>query len=496
MFTRRKPGASRARQIHDAWALRALTVAALLAIVVTSAVALLLALSRPQERTPVPADVRTSNQFSLGVRKDELVKGVRAAHAAFKLYLKRDLVEKQLGALEAEFKEVESEGDLIQALSMLTAASGDRYFGLLTSTQYAHLSALQDGASIGVDATFDFEFASASWTVRSVGPTAEEEGLRVGDEIISVERLEMPGHADPEAAQVARQIMDGGGLLGSKVSIVVERGGSRVLLQLTREVTAYAPPFVVANMTHPLDNVEVQDLKTITFTHLRGPTLLGDLHHELLIMQASNVRGVAIDLRLLREGDGETAVRVAAMFLEKGVVARLIETTPEGGLIMKTYEIVDGRLHVHRRGPFMVREDGTLDTAPAEPDRNEVTDWPVNVYRGVVVALTGRETSGAGEVVMAAFSSSYTKDKSRAQTTAKFYSQGKGTRQTYFVLNDRYVLRLSTGFYLSPEGSAIEGELGPAPNVPSNPNVDEWWFARNLVVERLNVVPLPEWPGK
>lgn len=489
-----KKAGARARELQSAWAVRAFIVAGVLSAAAVTAISLLLPESKPASVTVIS---RTGREFSPTMNRQQLLDAVKASEAAFRVYLKRDRVLGDFEAIAREFEDIKSDSDLVQLLTMLASAAGDDYFAVLTNQQYEHLSAVSSGGKIAVDFDFSYEWQKNAWEVSKVGPTAEAAGLKKGDQLHSINGyLAIPSDDFNQRNALERQMkMRMLGLINTPVEVVVRRDGQLNTVRLKVQVVSRSDAFSVDDMEHPLDRGKVKDFKTITFNHLRSATILTDLHQQLRSWQATGVRGIAIDLRNLSEGEGEKAVRVAAMFREKGVLSRLIETTPDGDLVMKTWEIVDRAVRLTTKGPFKVGADGTVVMPPSAPEMVQVKDWPTNVYRGPVVALFGRQTSGVGELIASALKESWRVEK-RGMTVAKFYSWGKGTSQTYFPIGNGYWLALSTAFYLQPDGSSIEGRVGPAPNVacPSN-QTDEWWFTRYTLVDRLNVVPRPEWPG-
>ena len=487
-----KPG-ERARRIQSAWALRALIVGAILAALV---VALTLSLAAPRRDPPVrSAPDRTTQAFSLGTDGAELQATVKAAAAAFNTYIKRDRKGGDILAVANEFANINTEADLLQTFRMLATASGDDYFGLLTNAQYLDRLARMGGGNIGVDVDITFDWSAKKYLLSRVGPTAEAQGLKQGDEIVEILGMKIP--KDSNQWQIAQQVglLMQQGLLNSKLEVVVLRDDKEVRLPLTRLVTSRAPAFEVAPMVHPLSNERMLDAKSLTFHHLRSETLLTDLYQQLRTLQDKGVRGIMVDLRQVGEGDTETAVRVAAMFLQDGPLGSFIQTTPEGALVMTTYEIAKGKVQVKTDGPFAVGPHGKIAENPTQPPRVEVKDWPCNVFRGQVTAVQANSTLGGGEVIAAAFGQSWLRDQTRTQTVAKQYTRGKGTAQTYFSISGKYWLRVSTSFAVQPDGSPIEGQIGPGPNVGCPQDEDEHWFARFTLFKRMSVMPHSDYPA-
>jgi C-terminal processing protease CtpA/Prc len=473
--------------------LRALIVGAILAAV---GVVLTLTLV-PARVQPVPSRPRdrTTQSFWLGTDPREVQGTVVAAAAAFDTYIKRDTKGGDIRRVAAEFANINSEADLIQTFRMLATASGDEYIGLLTNEQYLDRLARLGGGKIGVDAEVSWDFSGKKFTFTQVGPTAAAQGLKQGEEITQILGMQIP--KDANGWQIAQQvnILLQRGLLNSKLEVVVQRDGKDHTVPLTRVVTSRAPAFDIAAMQHPLSNKPMDDAKVLTFHHLRSETLLTDLYQQLRTLQDQNVRGMIVDLREVGEGDTETAVRIAAMFQQDGPLGSFIQTTPEGTLVMRSYEIAKGKVQVKTDGPFTVGEDGKIASTPLKPQRIEVTDWPCNVFRGQVTAVQANSTLGGGEVIAAAFTHSWLRDRSRTQTVAKEYTRGKGTQQTYFQVGNKYWLRVSTSFTVQPDGSPIEGERGPGPDVACPPDQDEHWYARFTLFKRMSVLPHSDYPA-
>lgn len=485
---------ARARELASVWVMRSLAIAFSLAV----ALVVLVALTLPGDRKPQESvqPKRTSRELSQNMNRKQLLDAIKASEAAFKLYIKNDRMFGDFKLIAREFETMSSDSDLLLFLETLGSAAGDDYFTVMTTQRYEHITALQAGAKVGVDFDFTWDSQKTAWRITKVGPVAEAAGLRKDDHIHSINGEVAVPTDDSDMRSINEEKLKAAvrGLLNSQIEVVVKRGEKLAICRLRVGVLSVTEPFKFEVMEHPFDKDRKKEFRAITFNHLHSPSVVTEFYLQLKQCQDENVKGIAIDLRALWNGDGETATRIAAMFRGKGVVSRVIATTPDGHLLMKTYEIIDGKLHLKTQGPFQVGENGKLVTTPLSKDTDEVKDWPVDVYKGPVVAVVGRDTSGVGELIATSFKESWNVEK-RGYVVSKVYTWGKGTGQTIFPIGEGYVLVLSTSFYLQPDGQPIEGRLGPGPNGACPQKTDEWWFARYTLIERLNVVPRPEWPG-
>ena len=493
-------GASRqARQIENAWSQRALQLAVLLSACLL--VSLLVAQrGEPEAATALP---QASRQFSPNLSHDELLNTIKASLGAYKHYIQYDRVASDLDALDVQFANITSEGELVQVFRHLAQKSSDDWFRLLNDEQYQDLTARRGGAEIGIEMVVTFNAAQNGWRVDSAGTQAISEGVAVGDIVTAVQGSEIP--SDPALRQ---QITEGfkrllaNGLLHSTLSLSVLRDGKPQNVYLTYSVRSWKPAFTIADFKSPIEGPQ-KDVQEITFQHLEGATMVADLYRTLSVMSPT-VRGVLVDLRNLQSGDPDRAVQVAAMFLESGALSHRIDTTGDGKLLMKSYVIEGGKVHRRTWGPYAVEPNGAIDPAiarrdPTRPDKEEVLDWPTNVLRVPVLALTGRDTSGAGELIAAAFTHNWNVGDKRAMTMGALRTRGVGAGRTYFPVGP-YWCRVATSCYLQPDGTVFEQKtktgltVGPQPNKGLDTEGDELEPARFEMVNMLNVVPLPEIP--
>lgn len=502
---------ARSRELTAAWKVRALIVAAVMAALFTTTVAplLMVALTGP----PPERSARDSaRQFSARLTQNQIRQSLKASAAAYKFYLQQDLVLSDIEAIERECQSALSEGELIQALQLLGLASGDDYFALLTHAQYEDALARQAGGTVGIDVEIRYDKKASLWKAEKVGTREEQEGLKKGDEVVQINQIPLPPHGEEhEQVQKSLDAAFKRGGLHSTVRFDIRRNGQPSVVWLQFGVLTRTAAFSVKDYHNPEQDKDQSDVQELTFNHLRSKTVVADLYQRLRVMQTNAVRAAIVDLRKLEEGDGDTALQVAAMFMQRGTIGHRIETTGDGQLLMRDFEIVDGVVHRKTWGPFPVKPlDGAASGTPGgatsldaikrhkrKADKDEVTDWACNVFTGQVLAMVSRQTSGPGEVIATAFKHSHEEgQEKRIRVYSKAFTWGNGTGKTYYPVGS-YWLRISTSFYLQPTGEAIEGNLGPRPNqiIPGSVK-DELDFVRDEMVGCLREVPVAQWPGR
>jgi C-terminal processing protease CtpA/Prc len=508
-----------ARRIQAERAMRVFIIA--VAITALATVGVTVALFRPGAHDGVPAAQKRGTQaFSPNFSVDEALGYVKQARAAYKLFIKRDRVDPRIEAIEQEFlsRKTLCEADLFQMYRHFGEASTDDYFAIVPNERYQHVKALMRGATIGIEITITYEAQTNSWVVGTVkeNSQAQREGIQVGDRVVAFDDWLIPANVgNPiQFQQAIAQFLSQGGLLDSKVKLTVERKDAKddkkttkLDIFLTRVVLSEAPPFAIADYSNPVEGGKQKDIQEITFRHIESETVVQDLFTELVKMSQvdGGLKGLIVDLRNLQAGDADKAVQIVAMFLNEGVLSHRMEVTTEGELLIKTYVIEAGKVHLKTWGPYKIEVNGAIDPAagkrdPNRPNKDEVLPWPVGVVDAPIIAVAGRNTGGAGEVIAAAFRHQWESTTPKhAELAAHFLSQGTSMGRTFYpVLGGTFWLQVSTSYHLAPDGTKIDtfiargNIVGLEPNTGIPDRVDEMVFARQLMVDRLNVIPLPD----
>ncbi|HEX7968289.1 MAG TPA: S41 family peptidase [Stellaceae bacterium] len=247
---------------------------------------------------------------------------------------------------------------------------------------------------------------------------AARAGLKPGDVILRIDGHPTEGMSLKEAVDQLR------GPSGTKVRVTIMRLGQRPFdVTLTRALIR-----VVSVKSH-LEPGRIAYLRVTTFAEKTQSEFLDALDH-LKREAGGRLDGVVLDLRNDPGGLLDTAVRVAANFLD-------------GGTIVSTHG----------------RNSGEDETYAAQPDGDRVRGVPV-------IVLVNGASASASEIVAGAL-----QDRHRA-TVLGTRSFGKGSVQTIIPLDGHGALRLTTARYYTPSGRSIQGE-GITPDVVVLPPRDQ-----------------------
>lgn len=236
----------------------------------------------------------------------------------------------------------------------------------------------------------------------SRGMPAERAGLRYGDAIIAVDGHSTRDWSQSDALKHVR------GERGAEVNLTIERAGvpEALTVEITRDEVPY-PSVRNSFMLRP-------GIGYIGLTGGFNQETTEELRGAISQLKEQGMNSLILDLRRNPGGLLEQAVRVAEMFLPKGL------------------EIVSVRGR-EGRYPSQVRrsENQNPETMP-------------------LVALINGETASASEIVAAAM-----QDWRRGRLVGE-ESFGKGLVQTVYSLRWRTGLTLTTAKYYTPNGRSIQ----------------------------------------
>lgn len=479
----------RARRYRRLQLLRGVAFASVCAGIFAFAMSLLLFRTNPERITLT--DWAATRAFSGKFSAAELRDTYKASHAAYKQYIKRDTIAIDHKRIDQSFDRVRSEAELVQVLSELISFSEDGYARLFTQAENDHIFALLTGKDIGVELQFNLDWQTNRWKVSNCPPesSAARAGIQVGDELISVGNNSV--HVFGNGWQAGQNIQNAlnNGILGSTVNVVVRRGEDFISAEVERVIVGSAPPIDVSQPWNPFTFQQMTESKVIRIISMYHPDALTSFRKELENAQRDGFKGIVLNLTEAFSGDPETGLRMAAMLVDHGVLANRISITADGALEMTTWEVKDREVWKTTKGPYPLLKDGTISKQAKQDDRKERLDWPVALFKGQVAISVNNITRGAGEVIAQAAK----QDPSRFVLVGHEWTGGKGTGLTYYPVGTGYVLRLSTSFWLQPDGKPIEG-VGIEPDVGADPQADPTAVAGVILQSRLQVVPKPQLP--
>ncbi|HUR14579.1 MAG TPA: S41 family peptidase [Mycobacteriales bacterium] len=237
----------------------------------------------------------------------------------------------------------------------------------------------------------------------AAGGPAEDAGVQVGDEVLSVDGRAADGLSAEDAAAALR------GRAGTPVRLTLSRGGSVQTLSLRRAVVA-APEVTTAMVTSQVGQIVVPVFSTGVGRQVR---------QAARALVAQHATALVLDLRGNPGGLLSEAVETASAFLDGGAVV--------------TYT---------RRDELAQRLDAAGRGDTATP----------------LVVLVDGSTASAAEVVAGAL-----QDRGRAVVVGS-RTFGKGTVQEPHRLADGSSLALTVARYTLPSGRSVEG-VGIEPDI-------------------------------
>jgi carboxyl-terminal processing protease len=305
-----------------------------------------------------------------------------------------------------------SERELAQAaIRGMLEALDDPYAAYLDRRRSEQIDELVGGSIVGIGVWLKNH--DRGLLVNEVLPDtpAARAGLRRGDVIVGVDEHDVRGLTVQEAARYLK------GEKGSRVSLVVRRGGERLELSVARA------------------EIEIDDVQSRMLSDGIGYARLyrfsggaaEELRSRLRELLDRGASSIILDLRSNPGGLADEAVEVASIFLDGGVVARMRE----------------------RGKPERVLE------ATGEP-----------LARFPLVVLVDGGTASASELVAGALQDH---DRARLVGTNTF---GKGSVLTVSDLEGESKIQYTTAFFFTPDGHEIEGR-GINPDVTVLPAAED-----------------------
>ncbi|MDY6950699.1 MAG: S41 family peptidase [Thermodesulfobacteriota bacterium] len=326
-----------------------------------------------------------------------------------KTYEELKLFSDVLDMVEKNYVDPVDPKDLIEGAIHGMLASLDPHSSFLSAETYNELQIDTKGEFSGIGIVITMKDNILTVVSPIEGTPAHEAGIKSGDQIIKV---------DGETTKDMK--------LWEAVKMIRGQKGTPVLITVRQKGSDEPKEFTIVRDVIPLDSVHSHVLKPgygyLRITNFRDSTY-DDATDALKELESGDtpLKGLVLDLRDNPGGLLDQSVKIADIFLEKGVIVSIkgrSESKP------KTYS---ARPNIHKRA------------------------YPM-------VLLINEGSASASEIVAGAL-----QDHGRALILGAT-SFGKGSVQAVEPLREGYGLKLTIARYYTPEGHAIQAE-GIKPDV-------------------------------
>jgi carboxyl-terminal processing protease len=283
----------------------------------------------------------------------------------------------------------------------------------LTEKQYEALTANTPATSGTIGLVVTINKSQVEVVSPRDGSPAAKADIKPDDIIYTINKEPTFDQSLPEVERMLS------GPIGSKVTLVMRRGTSRLITVTMKRV---AGPF--PTVTHKLEAGDIGYIRLSGFDD-GTPDLVAAAVKDLRQQSGGKLIGFILDLRNDPGGNFTAAVKTADDFIAKGDIALIKSRTPDA---VKHLAATPG------------------DIASGQP----------------IVALVNGGTAGVAELVAGAL-----QDNKRAVLLGS-KTFGQSAIETLIPLNGAGAIRLTTARFLSPDGHEIEGK-GLTPNLVVSP---------------------------
>ncbi len=287
----------------------------------------------------------------------------------------------------------------------------DSYSSWMNAEEYGAFNAKLDGSYKGIGIAISVDKLSNSVIVSQVykGSNADKAGVKSGDTILQVDKVELKNGDTDQAASLIR------GRQGTFVELLLARGKGENQENLTIEVERDVVKIITSEISFIKD-----DILYIDIDYFNRPVLVD--FEEFFANNQDNYSGVIIDLR-----------------------------DNPGGLFYETIQILNS-----------IIDEGVVVSVKI-PDEEELVSYvsrPLSSFdkKVPIVVLINEQTASSAEIFAAAM-----QDNEMATIIGKT-SYGKGSIQTIFDLKDQSALKITTQLFYTPSQFSIQGQ-GVVPNV-------------------------------
>jgi len=332
------------------------------------------------------------------------------------IYDKIDLLGEVLDKINKEYVEEINQSDTIDAAINGVLQSLDPYSAYMSPETFKEMETETSGKFGGLGIEVGMEFGVVKVITPMDGSPAEKEGVKAGDYIVKINKIQVQGKTLSEAVELMR------GVVGSELEITVRRKGVKkaLVFKITREIIE------VKSVKSKIIDDSVGYIKLTAFNENSSK----QIRNKIKKFKKNKINKYVLDLRNNPGGLLSQAVKISDFFLDNG---EIVST--------KSRKSSENRKYFAKKGDI--------------------------INGKTLVVLINYGSASASEIVAGAL-----KDHKRAILIGK-NSYGKGSVQSIMPLKNKGAIRLTISKYYLPSGKSISG-TGITPDIEVEESSDEF----------------------
>ena len=332
------------------------------------------------------------------------------------IYDKIDLFGEVLDKINKEYVEEIDQSDAMDAAINGVLQSLDPYSAYMSPQTFKEMETETSGKFGGLGIEVGMEFGVVKVITPMDDSPAEREGVKAGDYIVKINKIQVQGKTLSEAVELMR------GPVGSKLEITIRRKGVKkaLVFEITREIIE------VKSVKSKIIDDSVGYIRLTAFNENSSK----QIKNKIKKFKKNKINKYVLDLRNNPGGLLSQAVKISDFFLDNG---EIVST--------KSRKSSENRKYFAKKGDI--------------------------INGKTLVVLINYGSASASEIVAGAL-----KDHKRAILIGK-NSYGKGSVQSIIPLKNKGAIRLTISKYYLPSGKSISG-TGITPDIEVAESSDEF----------------------
>jgi len=332
------------------------------------------------------------------------------------IYDKIDLFGEVLDKINKEYVEEIDQSDAMDAAINGVLQSLDPYSAYMSPQTFKEMETETSGKFGGLGIEVGMEFGVVKVITPMDDSPAEREGVKAGDYIVKINRIQVQGKTLSEAVELMR------GPVGSNLEITIRRKGVKkaLVFEITREIIE------VKSVKSKIIDDSVGYIRLTAFNENSSK----QIKNKIKKFKKNKINKYVLDLRNNPGGLLSQAVKISDFFLDNG---EIVST--------KSRKSSENRKYFAKKGDI--------------------------INGKTLVVLINYGSASASEIVAGAL-----KDHKRAILIGKS-SYGKGSVQSIIPLKNKGAIRLTISKYYLPSGKSISG-TGITPDIEVAESSDEF----------------------